>query len=81
MLAPNARLRALVVPQAPEVATSESELTATESSCTPSRPAQLKIIAAVFEAAVIERSAIDGQARAVGQSIQAAPGVTLTRRR
>ena len=41
VLAPNAKLRALVVLQAPEAATGESELTATESSCTHSRPARI----------------------------------------
>ena len=41
VLAPNAKLRALVVPQAPEAATGESELTATESACTHSRPARI----------------------------------------
>ena len=41
VLSPNAKLRALVVPQAPEVATGESELTATESSCTHSRPTRI----------------------------------------
>ena len=42
VLAPNAKLRALVAPpQAPEAATGESELTATESACTHSRPARI----------------------------------------
>ena len=41
VLAPNAKLRALVVPQAPEAATGESEITATESACTHSRPARI----------------------------------------
>ena len=41
VLAPSAKLRALVVPQAPEAATGESELTATESSCTHSRPTRI----------------------------------------
>jgi len=79
VLAPNAKLRALVVPRAPEDAAGESEVPATESCCTHSRPAriswaqllkrvfeidlkhcpncggQLKIIAAILEAPVIER--------------------------
>ena len=40
-LAPNAKLRALVVPQAPEDATGESAVPATESGCTHSRPARI----------------------------------------
>jgi len=79
VLAPNAKLGALVVPHGPEQATGKSELTATESGCTHTRPAriswarllkrvfqidlehcpncggQLKIIAAILEAPVIER--------------------------
>ena len=41
VLAPNAKLRALVVPRAPEEATGESELAATESGCTHARPARI----------------------------------------
>ena len=79
VLVPNAKLRALVVPQAPEEATGKSELTATEPGCAHGRPAriswarllkrvfeidlehcpncggELKIIAAILEAPVIER--------------------------
>ena len=79
VLAPNAKLRALVVPQAPGQAAGKSELTAAEPGRTHSRPAriswarllkrvfeidmehcpncggQLKIIAAILEAPVIER--------------------------
>ena len=79
VLAPNAKLRGLVVPQAPGQAAGKSELTAAEPGCTHSRPAriswarllkrvfqidlehcpdcggQLKIIAAILEAPVIER--------------------------
>jgi len=79
VLAPNAKLRALVVPQALEDVIGASEVPATESGCTHCRPAriswarllkrvfkidlehcpncggQLKIIAAILEAPVIER--------------------------
>jgi len=79
VLAPNAKLRALVVPNGPEQATGKSELTATEPGCAHGRPAriswarllkrvfeidlehcpncggQLKIIAAILKAPVIER--------------------------
>jgi hypothetical protein len=79
VLAPNAKLRALVVPHGREEVTGKSELTATEPGHTNSRPArigwarllkrvfeidlehcpncggQLKIIAAIVEASVIER--------------------------
>ena len=79
VLAPNAKLRALVVPRAPEQATGESAVPVTESGCThglparigwarllkrvfqidlahcPNRGGQLKIIAAILEARVIER--------------------------
>ena len=41
VLAPNAKLRAMVVPQAPEAATGTSDLAATESGCTHSRPARI----------------------------------------
>ena len=41
VLAPNARLRALVVPRATEDATGESEVPATESGCTHIRPARI----------------------------------------
>jgi len=41
VLAPNAKLRALMVPRAPEDATGESEVPATESGCTYSRPARI----------------------------------------
>ena len=52
VLAPNAKLRALVVPQALEAATGESELTAPESSCTHSRPTRIswaRLLKRVFE--------------------------------
>jgi hypothetical protein len=79
VLAPNAKLRALVVPQAPEEPTGKSELTATEPGCAHGRPAriswarllkrvfqidlehcpncggEIKIIAVIVEAPVIER--------------------------
>ena len=41
VLAPNAKLRALVVPRAPEEITVASELAATESGCTHARPARI----------------------------------------
>mgnify|MGYP003866734883 CR=1 FL=1 len=41
VLAPNAKLRALVVPNGPEQATGKSELTATESGCAHGRPARI----------------------------------------
>jgi len=41
VLAPNAKLCALVVPRAPEDATGKSELTSTEPGCTHSRPARI----------------------------------------
>jgi hypothetical protein len=41
VLAPNAKLRALVVPNGPEQATGKSELTATEPGCTHGRPARI----------------------------------------
>ncbi len=52
MLAPNAKLRALVVPQAPAAATGASELTATESGCAHGRPARIswaRLLKRVFE--------------------------------
>jgi len=52
VLAPNAKLRALVVPRAPEGATGESELPATESGCAHSRPARIslaRLLKRVFE--------------------------------
>ena len=79
VLVPNAKLRALVVPQAPEQATGKPEQTASEPGCAHGRPAriswarllkrvfevdlehcpncvgQLKILAAILEASVIER--------------------------
>ena len=41
MLAPNAKLRALVVPHGPEQATGKSELTATGPGCAHGRPARI----------------------------------------
>jgi len=41
VLAPDAKLRALVVPHGPEQATGKSELTATEPDCTHSRPVRI----------------------------------------
>ena len=79
MLAPNAKLRALVVPACPDEDVAASELAAAEPACEHRRPAriswarllkrvfeidlehcpncggQLKIIAAILEAPVIER--------------------------
>jgi len=79
VLAPNAKLRALVVPHGPEQATGKSEQTASEPGCAHSRPVriswarllkrvfqidlehcpncggELKIIAAILAAPVIER--------------------------
>ena len=79
VLAPNAKLRAQVVPHGPEDVTGKSELTATEPGCAHGQPAriswarllkrvfdidmqhcpncggQLRIIAAILEASVIER--------------------------
>ena len=52
VLAPNAKLRALVMPRAPEDATGESKLPATESGCTHSRPARIswaQLLKRVFE--------------------------------
>ena len=52
VLAPNAKLRALAVPRAPEEATGESELAATESGCTHARPARIswaRLLKRVFE--------------------------------
>ena len=52
VLAPNAKLRAMVVPQAPEAATGTSDLAATESGCTHSRPARIswaRLLKRVFE--------------------------------
>ena len=53
LLAPNAKLRALVVPRAPEEATGESALAATESGCTHARPARIswaRLLKRVFAA-------------------------------
>ena len=79
VLAPNAKLRAMVVPHGPEQATGKSELAATEPGCAHGRPAriswarllkrvfeidlehcpncggEIKIIAVIVEAPVIER--------------------------
>ena len=41
VLAPNAKLRALVVPDVPEEVTGESELAATESGCAHGRRARI----------------------------------------
>ena len=41
VLAPNAKLRALVVPDVPEEVTGESELAATDSGCAHGRPARI----------------------------------------
>ena len=52
VLAPNAKLRALVVPQAPEEATGKSELTATEPGCAHGRPARIswvRLLKRVFQ--------------------------------
>jgi len=52
VLAPNAKLRALVVPHGPEEVTGKSELTATEPGCTHSRPARIgwvRLLTRVFE--------------------------------
>ena len=52
VLAPNAKLRALVVPQAPEEATGTSELTATEPGCAHGRPARIswaRLLKRVFQ--------------------------------
>jgi len=52
VLASNAKLRALVVPQGPEEATGESELAATESGCAHGRPARIswaRLLKRVFE--------------------------------
>jgi len=52
VLAPNAKLRALVVPQAPEQATGKSELTATEPGCAHGRAARIswaRLLKRVFQ--------------------------------
>ena len=41
VLAPNAKLRVLVVPHRPEEATGKSELTATEPGCAHGQPARI----------------------------------------
>jgi len=51
-LAPNAKLRAMVVPHGPEEATGNSELTATEPGCAHGRPAHIswaRLLKRVFE--------------------------------
>ena len=90
VLAPNAKLRTLVVPHGPEQATGKSEQTATEPGCAhgrqvriswarllkrvfeidlehcPNCAGQLKIIAAILEAPIVERilTHLELQARA-----------------
>jgi len=94
VLAPNAKLRAMVVPHGPEEAIGKSELPATEPGCAHGRPAriswarllkrvfqidlehcpncggELKIIAAILEAPVIERIL-----RHLGLEVRAPPWV------
>ena len=52
VLAPNAKLRAMVVSQVPEEAAGESEIAATESGCAHGRPARIswaRLLKRVFE--------------------------------
>ena len=52
VLAPNAKLRAMVVPHGPEQATGKSELAATEPGCAHGRPARIswaRLLKRVFE--------------------------------
>ena len=52
VLAPNAKLRAMLVPHGPEQATGKSELTATEPGCAHGRPARIswaRLLKRVFE--------------------------------
>ena len=75
VLAPNAKLRALVVPQAPEAATVASELTATESSCTHSRPTRIswaRLLERVFEIDLKHCSTCGGELKIVAAIVESA---------
>ena len=75
MLAPNAKLRALVVPQAPEAVTGESELAATESGCTHARPARIswaRLLERVFEIDLEHCPNCGGQLKIIAAIVESA---------
>ena len=76
VLAPNAKLRAMVVPQAPEAATTgTSDLAATESGCTHSRPARIswaRLLKRVFEIDLEHCPNCDGELKIIAAILASA---------
>jgi len=75
VLAPNAKLRALVVPNGPEQATGKSELTATEPGCTHSRPARISwagLLKRVFQIDIEHCPNCGGQLKIIAAIIESA---------
>ena len=75
VLAPNAKLRALVVPNGPEQATGKSELTATEPGCTHRRPARIswaRLLKRVFEIDIEHCPNCGGQLKIIAAILESA---------
>ena len=75
VLAPNAKLRAMVVPQGPEAATGESELTATVSGCAHGRPARIswaRLLKRVFDIDLERCPNCGGQLKIIAAIVESA---------
>ena len=75
VLAPNSKLRAMVVPDGPEEVTGESELAATESGCTHCRPARIswaRLLKRVFEIDLEHCPNCGGQLRIIAAILESA---------
>ena len=75
VLAPNAKLRAMVVPHGPEQATGKSELTATEPGCTHRRPARIswaRLLKRVFEIDIEHCPNCGGQLKIIAAILESA---------
>ena len=75
VLAPNSKLRAMVVPDGPEEVTGESELAATESDCTHCRPARIswaRLLKRVFEIDLEHCPNCGGQLRIIAAILESA---------
>jgi len=76
VLAPNAKLRAMVVPHGPEQATGKSELTATKPGCAHSRPARIswaRLLKRVFQIDIEHCPHCGGQLKIIAAILEA-PG-------
>ena len=75
VLAPNAKLRAMVVPHGREEATGKSGLPATESGCTHSRPARIswaRLLKRVFEIDIEHCPNCGGQLKIIAAILESA---------